>query len=522
MSAILSDNCNIRNLLNKVKCKLDDSHKLFIDASTYQIVCKTCKNSNNLIFINLDNNENSYAYCSYHKDEEGSYFCLDCNEFICSLCICLKHRYHNSNIPSELKETIVNNTNQLSSVISLIIQDSEVVKQDLTTFKSNIEDLKASILSKKQMLSLHISKEVTSKSNELLSKIPDYINSKQEALTEQYLARCNSDLRKISSFLEAYEKLRNIINKGFLFNANDEINTLSILNNTSKEAAVKSLSNNIIYIKDKINIAQEIIDRSKEINSETDDVTENYYILIENKMIYNELIDTKVKEINSIFDTINNSLLTFYISRNYTIRRFTSYFNPGVTFFEKTSVYIDNLNDFPIRISGFGLCGLVSTRDRCTLKVELSILEIPEKEDTGNKECNDKIPYLDDDSTLELLYKEKLLLKEIDFTNSNNPTQTVYLSKYVKDLSKSLVELKAKRRYKIKISNVDSDFYINLWNGKTITKDFINMFKEKKTSYLSQELICNTNDIVIGISSSDSTDLNEFSNGIISDIIYSL
>jgi hypothetical protein len=77
-------------------------------------------------------------------------------------------------------------------------------------------------------------------------------------------------------------------------------------------------------------------------------------------------------------------------------------------------------------------------------------------------------------------------------------------------------------KYKVLIKNVDSDFYIGIWNGKTITKDFISMFKEKKTSFLSQVLFCNMNDVMLKVYSSESTDLNEFSNGIVSDILYSI
>lgn len=527
LQLIKSNSTILNNQLNLIICNCEKTEKSTEKSRIFlrknQFFCEKCESSSNLSFSLL-----TIHYCKYHSIEKSEFYCQDCNEFICCLCICKEHRYHYSNVFKEAS-SIINSmvTVRQSKINSLLLE-----------INSSITDLKQRIIS--MTLINNENSSVCSTFREFLrnivkskgkSIIEQYINDlnhlsirkdneKVELIVDSYMLKVNLDIKKYKNFREDYEKIRKILESSF-YNRD-----------TKEDKENHTKLNNILYVLYLLKLYKDYLTpREKEIIQESDVIYKNYSNLIQSKSTYIELDEEKKMEVSSIYNNISSSIVDSFIHKPYYIRRFTSFFHPGLIYFEKSSVYIENISKFPINLIGIGVCGLVNSAKRCTLTINLKIVEYEIKsksvsQSSSNEETDrntDDISTIYDEEDNEnqiILYDETIQLNEIDFSSTHNPIQIIFFEKYSKYVS--FIRMNPGSKYKVLIKNVDSDFYIGIWNGKTITKDFISMFKEKKTSFLSQVLFCNMNDVMLKVYSSESTDLNEFSNGIVSDILYSI
>lgn len=486
-------------LLNSLYCmKHNKDFTILYDIKKNILICSICKSSDY-----LSQKENPYIerpkQCNIHFLIH-KLFCLTCMEFICIDCICdqNQHRYHSFILLNKskeyLKEEILSKQSKINEIINII----SIFYMEIYNKKLEIDNISLKNQSSVEKVKRVFPEKIYVYIKNILNKyIKKDLYDDEFLYREILLKRLTNELNTISEYEDSqyieYKIKNSNITKG--------------INQTMTVSKIDSL-----YMKlDKI--IEFIYKKEENIENESDLIYKTYSNLITKKFDLQERYDNKLREIKEIFKTVNHSLKNSFIPKVYFIRRFVSFFNPGVIYFERTSILIENNNDFPINLLGFGICGLINSIEKCNLKVKLTISEgeLLEEERVFNN--------ITDININKVLYNEEILLKEINFSYSTNPIQTIYLSNYSN--STYLLTLHPSKVYKVDIVNLDSESYIKIWNGRTMSHCFLSMFKEKKTSFLSQVVYCNSNDVKMKISSSDSTDLNEFSNGIISDILYS-
>ena len=219
---------------------------------------------------------------------------------------------------------------------------------------------------------------------------------------------------------------------------------------------------------------KEIANFQDSVNSilriENERVMNNYQMLIENKLNYREYVENKLKEVDNYYDSLALSLYTSKFIKPIFIRRFTSFFKPGIQYFSSTGIYIENASLNPVSLVGVGLCGIVPSKDKCSIIGELNVEVI-----LDTKEGIDPEKYfnqIDKESreTISIykktLISEKILLKEIE--GDTNPVINYYFQNIVTDLKKSVIVLHPKYKYSITFKNLEYDKYTLLWNGKTL------------------------------------------------------
>lgn len=545
------------SLLDNVACKVHGKDNIGIDKSNFSVICTNCLDSSNLIHMvenkDIKNNrkysssiesenensvideeevevddEESNPPCYQHLNTSSSFFCLDCSEFICVNCIVDKHRNHNSNLPSELRKDILMEIGEIEFCINQI---SKEVKTSLKSLGGSQDILKKN----KELCNARISQVKQFITRELQTKNTDIAHSIQqsspfsfkEIMTNKLYNNLESRLTRIKEYTDILEKIKSEL----------------ILKEGNKG---KNPDNNKAYkhfINDSSQKISEIHDYIYSINSiikvESEKVHDYHLKLIENKLSYREELENKLKEIQNYYDSLGTSLFTSKFIKPVFLRRFTSFYKPGLFYFNNTGIFVSNLSDIPVNLSGLGLCGLVSSKTRCIINCQLSISVLLHQnskqdkdliksvsEDFSDKEVQSSFKKIEDeynDTTWKVLFKENILIKEIEESNPSNPVQNYFFQNYVSKLNKSFITLYPGYKYLISIDNLESEQYFKLWNGKTISKDYASMFREKKTSYLQQEVTCNNNsNVKFQFTSSMKTDLNEFSNGIICDLIYDI
>ena len=192
---------------------------------------------------------------------------------------------------------------------------------------------------------------------------------------------------------------------------------------------------------------------------------------------------------SSVLSTLNSGIPNI-CSR---VRRLCRYSYEKSKYFKKDSLCM--IVSQNINLTGFALCGLYFEQDQPikTYKVNLKLYEV----DDANNFSNDLKAMLSIDVDIPTI------------TNVVDPVYQFYLLKsYL--ISKD-------KFYFIILENLSEDVFINTWSG-TIYKDKKNFnMNETNIVYANNENIKFTFMNAFGVES----DLNEFSGGIISDVIYS-
>lgn len=476
------------NYKDLVSCQVHKCSSILMNQH-FSIYCSKCgeNRKENLVMIDSQNSTESLniRQCYTHNGKEGTFFCGTCNEFVCSICITDVHRKHKSGIPEDHRDIIIS---ELSKLDKLLDNSSANLAKEARAFSfifNTLHNEEDEVLENNKSITRRIKDKIENKAIELESRALTQLELFEETEASNMFVISLSSVRRINEFFNVLPKLSSIVHRGFV---------------THEE---KSRKANFLNIKNKIDSLEDIIHKFPNVISQETSVTQKIFSsLIEEKLSKLEDANNKINECGGLMEAVNQSLYSGAFPRPYFLRRFISFFNSGLIYFKNSSIIFENKGKQSIGLLGVGICGLTASKDNGLCRFRLTISQI-----------NSLNPIV--------LFDEEILVKEIEETNARNPVQLIYFQKYVSDVCSSVIQIKVNSKYKIKLENLESNQYLSLWNGKTISRDFASMFKEKKTSYLTQEVHCNSTGSIFKFYSSEMTDLNEFSNGLICDLIFS-
>ena len=276
-----------------------------------------------------------------------------------------------------------------------------------------------------------------------------------------------------------------------------------------------------VYHKEKNNVLNEIF---KYINSSLNFInirlnnTNNKYD--ENKEKIENSLNLMSKEINNYEKSCISSILTGRENRSIILRRYIHFSHNEIKYFKNSIIgFASNDNVF---ISGISLCGLYIKKrknkanpndnennennyDTNNLESNLNINNII-NEENNNKKINIQITVstMSNQVEGEKLFSQKCELGGV--RGSEDPTEIINFEKGVKIIKEKL--------YLLKIENLSEDNYIDLWTGS------VGKLKKKNL----QVIRCHNTGIQFLFKQAEGiqTDFDEFDNGIIEGILYSI
>jgi hypothetical protein len=458
---------NMENLFDQVSCQTHKRDYINI-GSSFQIQCSKCVSegltgNEKLLFNKVELNKKN---CHKHPQEEAMFYCDDCFEFICKNCFLLVHRGHNSSSPelivNPIQESIAKTSNELKSLKKNIddnIQNMQGINTFFVTEKTNYKNNLATI--NEQIL-----KELKSKSSEFSEEIENIfqgVDLEVESSTtrlENTKKKANKVITELEALLKELESIKSD-KKLCLFKKN-------------KDGLIKEYTK---YLSDlEIFIAENLEKTKVKSESEIENFNRNCAKFQKNAEIYESSV------INTIISGIPNICMR--------IRRFKRYFYQNPKFFKTSNLCM--LTSDTINLVGFSLCGLFSSSSIQTLKLEVKIYELESAQNFDPK-------------------MQTLITNEISLPVIHNITDPVF-----QFYLKNSVTIHKEKIYYIFINNTSSNYYVDCWNGE-VSKDKDDMTENQNS------IICNNTNIkfnFLGINGVES-DFNEFTGGLISDIIYS-
>jgi hypothetical protein len=450
--------------LDLITCNKHQKTGIEIDRSTFKIICSKCLDTENNLYV--ESNHVSNPLC--HKNCGPSmFYCDDCLCFLCTNCFLTQHRDHHSSTPELIKKPI------LESVKS--------AKQELFDFKKEIE----SNIEKVESVNKFFNKE----KGDFNKSMDDFNNSVIGNLGQ-----------KSKEFLEEIEKI---------FNGLDcevESSTTRLVN--MKKKAGKSIEEleNLLKELDSLKSDKKIclIKKSKD-----NLISNNIKFLSDLKIFINDsLIKTKEKSLKEMENfkkectkfqmkaqiyenSITNTCISGIPNITMRIRRFKKYYFENSKYFKKSSVCL--LTSHTINLVGFGICSLFNSGNKHkSLKFEIKIFEL---------ENSQKF-----DPQSQLICNQQILIPTTE--SMIDPVYQFYL--------KHAVTVHKDKVYYIIISNASDTNYIEVWAGE-VSKDKDDMTENQNA------VTCNNTGVKFNFITAPGveTDFNEFTGGILSDVIYS-
>lgn len=507
------DTNSVDKLIDRVSCSLHGKKSISVNSSTYEIFCSDChptsEEKNDKESADKANGT-LHVTCYEHISDDGSFYCLDCNDFICCKCIASNHRNHVSSVHDELRGIIREKLSNLSRTLELLGRNIVAEDVEFKALNEVICRFRKELNNKNDHLTELIKDSVNKKNKDIKDSLSDCINIEDEKTSNITYMKGAADLRIINSFFDDFEDITDIIDRKFEYNS---LNPLSL----------KSKKNNIIQITERLNPLRQICDKlSDALNKEAEDIERLNARVNLTKKTSEEMVDWKTKDADSVFNTLYRSLVTSEFPKSIYLRRFARFFNPGTMYFKNDSLCFECLSDHNVNMTGLGICGLLQTHEKSTLSLELKISRQLTQRNRDRLEKQKKLPYeFSNKDYWEPLYKENIIIKEVEKTNKVNPIQTIFLQSFTRNTDSNTVLLESGYIYKINLKNIDSTAYCDIWNGRVNYQDFSNLIDPSDSS-LKQNIECNMSDTLFKFTSSTDTDFNEFSNGLICDIIYSI
>ena len=520
-----------------VICKRHGQNYLGVETGKFKLICKKCKElkiaSELELIDNIDltNELQDEIFCDNHVDTKSTFFCNDCNLFLCKSCYADEHRKHNCNLPNYLaikfKEEINSNINELSNI-------KPGLENSLEEFSKMNEKIK--IIRDNSLKNI---KEVNNKIASICKNKFDNINKEVDKMflgldveCENIITRLQGLLKKQSKYTSELEELIKIINEKSE-NLNERVenkNNLQQINDYKEN----SITSNSVYL-----VCYE--------KQKQQDLMKSIKILLEdskNLLCYNtpkmmQELDDKKSEIDKkiffffkkmkIFEnSIQSSISNGMKNSSMFLRRFTKFGNKGLKYY-KTSSFIFQ-TDSQVLLTGVALCGLYisskelldknskvykEVKERGVIPIEIKISEI--KLNPNNKLINNSkyIPNTTNNysktvkNTNSTQEEYELKSKEENFlygiVNRWDPICICYLKKGV--------YIKQNTRYLLTISNLDNNPMINIIYGE-VNKTAI--------SNSRQTIRCNCTGVVFDIETANGveSDFNEFNMGIIASLVF--
>ena len=486
-----------------VFCKIHKKDFLKLDSINFEIICEKCieegKQSQLELINNDDDSEENKFNCYVHHGSKGSFYCEQCKEFICKMCFAEEHRTHKCHLPEIIKKEFVQNVQESINFSSEL---HPVLDESINAIKKIYENLK------KQKNDLNLFPQNALKVINTNNKIQ--IELLMEKTINKFLGIDNEIHDNYLTHKMLKDKTKNYL--GILKKINEEIN------NNGK---FKTNYDLCVYHKEKNNVLNEIF---KYINSSLNFInirlnnTNNKYD--ENKEKIENSLNLMNKEINNYEKSCISSILTGRENRSIILRRYIHFSHNEIKYFKNSIIgFASNDNVF---ISGISLCGLYIKKrknkansnnnennennyDTNNLESNLNINNII-NEENNNKKINIQITVstMSNQVEGEKLFSQKCELWGV--RGSEDPTEIINFEKGVKIIKEKL--------YLLKIENLSEDNYIDLWTGS------VGKLKKKNL----QVIRCHNTGIQFLFKQAEGiqTDFDEFDNGIIEGILYSI
>ena len=479
------------SILKRVQCSIHHGEKqnyLSIDPKTFQIICTLCEKEGlkskkkNLIIVapelsnveesNINNNqenEQSNHFCYKHQTEPSLFYCEECAQFICKTCFATEHRNHSSSTFDLISDVIKEKINKLHEDLENLNTTLEKNKNSLEKKSEYFDNKKKTFQQNLDTVNQHISNALNEKSAEYETQIESFFNGVDKEV-ELNLTKIEIKRKESAKMYEEFKKMEEEISK---------------INDDHKVCLYKKEKDEIIQENNKFltEIKGFLQDQLSQTKERVEKEEKNFQEKCDN---FKKTID--VYE-SSVLSTLNSGIPNI-CSR---VRRLCRYSYEKSKYFKKDSLCM--IVSQNINLTGFALCGLYFEQDQPikTYKVNLKLYEV----DDANNFSND--------------LKEMLSI-DVDIPTITNVVDPVYQFYLLKSylISKD-------KFYFIILENLSEDVFINTWSG-TIYKDKKNFnMNETNIVYANNENIKFTFMNAFGVES----DLNEFSGGIISDVIYS-
>jgi len=498
-------------LTNQITCSEHQTSGIEINPKTFQVFCSQCEtegrsgienlqinekesedlflnknpeeeekklnNINNNDKNNYDQNNNKsnllddshsekLYFCYKHASEEALFYCDDCSEFICKTCFALDHRQHNCST-QELMEKII------KANLEKLICDLENLKKTVDTNIKTVSELdqffttqKNEVTNSLKIMNDEIMKNMNLKAQELSNEIENIFNG-IDSEVENSSQRLSITKRKAIKILDDFKKI------------NEEIDAIKsdkkiCLYKKNKDAV---LSENKKFLNDLQFFMNENVEKTKNKSLEgMETFLKKCSVFQKNSEIYE----------NSITNTINSGIPNICMR----IRRFRRFFFTSSRYLKTTSLAFSASH--PVNIVGLSLCGLFNNKTQFSkIQLEIKIYEM----DSEQKFDSKKIP----------VYESKISVPTI--VNVVDPVFQFYLHK--------TVPIHKDKSYYIILNNLDLNSYIDIWTGE------INPEKAEKME--QQSIVCNNTGVKFSFLRANGvqSDFDEFSYGLISDIIFS-
>ena len=479
------------SILKRVQCSIHHGEKqnyLSMDPKTFQIICTLCEKEGlkskkkNLIIVapelsnveesNINNNqenEQSNHFCYKHQTEPSLFYCEECAQFICKTCFATEHRNHSSSTFDLISDVIKEKINKLHEDLENLNTTLEKNKNSLEKKSEYFDNKKKTFQQNLDTVNQHISNALNEKSAEYETQIESFFNGVDKEV-ELNLTKIEIKRKESAKMYEEFKKMEEEISQ---------------INDDHKVCLYKKEKDEIIQENNKFltEIKGFLQDQLSQTKERVEKEEKNFQEKCDN---FKKTID--VYE-SSVLSTLNSGIPNI-CSR---VRRLCRYSYEKSKYFKKDSLCM--IVSQNINLTGFALCGLYFEQDQPikTYKVNLKLYEV----DDANNFSNDLKAMLSIDVDIPTI------------TNVVDPVYQFYLLKsYL--ISKD-------KFYFIILENLSEDVFINTWSG-TIYKDKKNFnMNETNIVYANNENIKFTFMNAFGVES----DLNEFSGGIISDVIYS-
>ena len=422
------------------------------------------KETQNIQNSNRDSDKSHF--CFKHTSEEALFYCDDCSEFICKTCFASEHRNHSSSTPELMEKLIKSNVDKLISELENLKLSVDANIKKVSELDSFFINQKTEVTNSLKNMNDEIMKNMNLKATELANEIENIFNG-VDSEVENSSQRLLITKRKAIKILDDFKKI------------NEEID------------AIKSDKQICLYKKNKDPVISE---NKKFLNdltffmNENVEKTKNKSVTGMETFLRRCSAFQKNSEIyeNSITNTINSGIPNICMR----IRRFRRYFFTSSRYLKTSSFCF--FASHSVNIVGLSLCGLFNNKTQFSkneFEIKIFELELDQKFDDR------KVP----------VYESKVSVPTI--VNVVDPVFQFYLNK--------TVPVHKDKCYFIILNNLEQNSYIDIWTGE--------ISPEKNEKLEQQSIVCNNTGVKFSFLRANGvqSDFDEFSYGLISDIIFS-
>ena len=492
--------------IKQVTCKAHNKSYLKIDPNNFEVVCEKCieegyENQLEIIRPSLLETEEVFN-CYAHNDLKGSFYCDECNEFICKMCFAETHREHKCHLPEVIKKEFEDNLKEsieYSSELNPILDDSI---NDIKKIYDNLLKQKNDTMKIPQNTLKIISNNNDNQINILQEKTIQQFQGLDKEINDNYSTH-NMLKEKTKHYLDALKKICNQVNS---YNDNEDYKTNFDLcgYHKDKSSYLAEINN---YIKSTLNF---INIRLNNTNRKFD----------ENKEKMENSLNLMSKEISNYEKSCISSILTGRENRSLILRRYIHFSHNEIKYFKNTIIgFASNDNIF---LSGLSICGLYIKRKKTPNNQNNSVNSTNITNNTENEENNENV--VDTTVTMNEIKKISIQITVSTMTNQVEGeklfTQKCELGVAKGSIEPSIiinfekgVKIAKEKLYLIKVENISDNNYIDLWTGsigKNIKKNI-------------QVIRCHNTGIQFLFKQAEGiqTDFDEFEQGIIEGVLYS-